>query len=429
MRRRSGFTLVEVLVSMALIIFIMTILSEAFAKGTEVFRQLKALGDLQERMRTAANLIRRDLACDHFDGGRKLSDSNFWLNGPPQQGFLRIWQGSPLQTAAVTANMGYVQEGTDPSGIPTNRAVDHALQMAVKYRGNQRDNFLFAAVPTTSPLVTQATWTTGALTGFGSDSRFQDSANGVYSYEWADVSYFLLPSEAPGTTTQDTTDGTVKRWALYRRQQVAVPDNTLVPAIAAAANLTNYLETSAYADPSNATNLYFNGPADLTMPARRFARTRGTLSGENGPRLTAAGALPAANTYSSLAAQGAALSVQGSDLVLTDVISFEVQVLLFGQLKFVPVGDASVQAYNTLGNTFFPTTGPSYLFDTWSQFKDNVYDYSQWNLTTATNKRSIIPLYQNAAGQTIRVVAVKVILRAWDERTNQTRQVTIVQAL
>ena len=96
MKHRQGFTLVELMVSMALIIFIMAILSQAFVAALGVFRNLKGQGDLAEHLRAVTQILQRDLAADHFDGNRRLSDPNFWLNGPPSQGFFQIWQGSRL---------------------------------------------------------------------------------------------------------------------------------------------------------------------------------------------------------------------------------------------------------------------------------------------------------------------------------------------
>jgi prepilin-type N-terminal cleavage/methylation domain-containing protein len=63
---RRGFTIQELLVAMALIVFVMVILSEAFAAGVDSFRQLKAIGDMQEKLRAAAAPLRRDLAETHF---------------------------------------------------------------------------------------------------------------------------------------------------------------------------------------------------------------------------------------------------------------------------------------------------------------------------------------------------------------------------
>ena len=73
-RRRRGFTITELLVTMALIVFIMVILSEAFSAGVESFRNLKAIGDLQERLRAAAVPLRRDLAETHFQAAEFIAN-------------------------------------------------------------------------------------------------------------------------------------------------------------------------------------------------------------------------------------------------------------------------------------------------------------------------------------------------------------------
>ena len=52
MKRRSAFTIVELLVALALIMFIMAILSEAFVAGLTTFRNLKAVADMAERLRS-----------------------------------------------------------------------------------------------------------------------------------------------------------------------------------------------------------------------------------------------------------------------------------------------------------------------------------------------------------------------------------------
>ncbi len=101
MRRRSGFTLVEVLVAMALILFIMTILGAAFSAATQTVSDLKSAGDLAERLRGAATVIHRDLEANHcFDAnGNVLRLSTMWNTNfnptppPPAQGFVRIYEG------------------------------------------------------------------------------------------------------------------------------------------------------------------------------------------------------------------------------------------------------------------------------------------------------------------------------------------------
>jgi hypothetical protein len=63
---RRGFTLAELLVAMAGIIFIMSIVSEAFVNGLDTLRDLKALGDMEEELRGAAIPLRSDVLLGHF---------------------------------------------------------------------------------------------------------------------------------------------------------------------------------------------------------------------------------------------------------------------------------------------------------------------------------------------------------------------------
>src|SRR5262245_29548405 len=171
MRRRSGFTIVELLVAMALIIFIMAILAEAFSAGLGTFRRLKAIGDMNERLRIASSIIRRSLAADHFEGKKRLSDRDFWKDGPPREGFFRLYQGS-----------AGTQEGTDIDGNASYRATDHGLHFAVKLRGNNRGDFFRAAVPAAG---------SSLLLLPLPDSRFQEAGDSTFCSPWAEVALFL----------------------------------------------------------------------------------------------------------------------------------------------------------------------------------------------------------------------------------------------
>src|SRR5436305_8569944 len=98
-RRRGGLPLFEMIVSTALIIFIMYILATAFEKGLDTFRMLKVAGDMQEKLRTAAVALRNDLVLPHFEdpgGKRFLVEQNAhqpgWL--PPKKGDFRVDNGA-----------------------------------------------------------------------------------------------------------------------------------------------------------------------------------------------------------------------------------------------------------------------------------------------------------------------------------------------
>src|SRR5687767_6919761 len=110
LRRRAAFTITELLVAMALIIFIMYILAEAFSAGSTAFRNLKAIGDMNEKLRTTGTLLRRHLERDHFEDKKRVSDPDFWKDGPPRAGFLRLYNGSPL--VANDPSKPYYYEGT-----------------------------------------------------------------------------------------------------------------------------------------------------------------------------------------------------------------------------------------------------------------------------------------------------------------------------
>ena len=73
--RRGGFTLVELLVAASVSILLMVILTEAFKRGIDMFRTLRAQGQMQERLRLASIGMRDDLASFHFDSPKNGSGS------------------------------------------------------------------------------------------------------------------------------------------------------------------------------------------------------------------------------------------------------------------------------------------------------------------------------------------------------------------
>jgi hypothetical protein len=429
---RPGFTLIELLVAIALIFFIMSILTAAFIASSKSFTDLKAEGDLAEKLNTAAGILRKYLLADHFEGKRRLSDPSFWANGPPQEGFFRIYQGTPSSTAPN------VLEGTDlkigPAGspLPCYRVINHALHFAVKLRGNNLGDFFSAEVPAGSPVLSVGT----------PDARWQTTPPpSIYRAQWGEVAFFLQPLQFSATEAV-TANGT-QLYGLFMRQRLAVPDisgtQTTVPGYTA----SDYVEISGI---NNAGTLACNGPRDLTQPARRFGMTTTNLAGISNAAITAAtnatpiqitsanhglttgqpviiggvqgntaangiwivtvvdannftlngsignGAYTAGGTWSKYyttfaqdVAAGAAnyQKLVGSDLLLTNVVSFEVRLMLLGGNDFVELFDPTVKVYDN-GNPNFPSaTGPM-AFDTWSSTHDDLFDYSNWMISGST---------------------------------------------
>jgi prepilin-type N-terminal cleavage/methylation domain-containing protein len=445
MRRRSGFTITELLVAMALIVFVMSILATAFSEGMRTFRGLKGLGDLNQRMRTAASALRDDLDKQHFDGGRRLSDPNFWSTtappefGPPREGYFRIWQGSALP--ATVGGTTYVNEGTDVNyGLQSVRATDHALQFTVKKRGNDPKDFFRANVPSGSP-----------LTQFGNYlGRYEDNpSTGVNTFtsQWAEVAWFMRPSgqNANGTPL----------YTLYRRQRVIVGNpetggapgspgvnlNWTVPGLVAANAYNdllvgiNYLGISCRTSNVGNGEIYFNSPTDLTVPQYRFSMQTGVTGGlppqatGSYPLGLTAGAYyyyafqPMNTTGANQTEEWTNPNMTGADAVLTDVVSFTVRVLTPTSSQnpsstggFVDLSaQASVLGASSNNPLFGGANGP-FVFDTWSSVKNTQIDYSTWNTPGLSTS---VPLQ-------VPILAIQIQLRVWDPKTEQSRQLTLI---
>jgi type II secretory pathway pseudopilin PulG len=395
MRRRQGFTIVELLVALALIIFIMSILSDAFATASKTFRDLKAIGDMAERLRTAGTILRNDLAQDHFTGRRRLSDPSFWTDGPPPEGFFRIWQ--------VNASPYVGQEGGFVPGVDIANSIyatSHALHFAAKKRSNDPGEFYSATLP--PPAVFPGTAT---LLSLGQpDGRFQQPSATVLKSQWAEVIWFLGPNGA--------TAGSTPLYSLYRRQRVVLPESesfagrngSLLPGtLATLGNLAD--EVSCW---QRGTNIYFNTPNDLTVPQRRF----GMNPNQNaGVPLGATGAGFAPNAPYAPRSDGA-------DLVLSDVLSFSVRVMVSSADPNTPWHLLSDFPNN---NSILSGAGAS-VFDTWTRMRDDSpdapVDYSIWN-SSAVPDRCVPAMLQ--------IYALEITIRVWDFKTERARQITIIQ--
>lgn len=449
---RRAFTLVEMLVSIALTLFIMVILSSAFTTGIQAFRNLKALGDMEDRLRSTSTIMRRDLGAYHFDGLRKLSDPNFWNatagGGPPQQGFFRVAQLRPVDPATG-------QPAVDRSGQPTSllweghdsepqpnystRATTHILDFTCKLTGIGKDGFFSAVFPNS---LNTSIINANAVLGLNInpyspgqyDSRFVESAQSgsVYRSRWAEVAYFLRPAGAT-TGVQIRAGSNVPLYTLYRRQLVVIdPVGNLnnptftnsglftIPVPGPSGLGTYYqLSCSFPADKVDASGNatvppYFNSPQDLTMPPRRFAMDLTRPAGI--PRLQTQYPYLGESVYSpSPIDQQTATLVQensaqyGGDVLLTDVISFEVKVLVAGAGNFQDLFEPNIPANAN------PSFGSAKVFDTWSSQQS----YNTW--ATAGNQYSA-PLQLN-------IQALKITVRIWDAKTQQSRQVSIIQEM
>lgn len=452
MRRRTGFTITELLVAMALIIFIMYILAEAFGAGAGAFRRLKAIGDMNEKLRTAGGLMRRYLQADHFEGKKRLSDPNFWIDGPPREGFLRIYQASDG-----------IYEGSDLETNASYNSVDHGLHFAVKLRGNNRGDFFRASITDTSTAGGSPLLRLPYL-----DTRFQEPPQApplpsTLCSPWAEVAFFLRP--LVGEVAEDPERPTLapqQLYALYMRQKLCIPDNEQVTPLGqvSPSAYPGYTEVSCYEDPRNANALYFNSPFDVTMPRRRM---NPALNTSNNAAFVAADLASSQPVYAYRTQEEdptpALALLPGNDILLNNVLSFDVRILIprdhFNRMiqafnatnpnpplqqyelnyDFISLHHRAFKYWMPNLNKSFNTNYPAYrMFDTWSGAKDDSFDYSLWRPNPAANpffdptqqRDETIPLWISRTGDLIRIQAIQITLRIWDTNTKQTRQTSIV---
>jgi hypothetical protein len=546
---------VELLVAMALTLFIMSILSQAFISGMETFRQLKAVGDLNGRLRIATAALRNDLRSIGLTvGGAPTSLSQFPVPAPAPTGagFFRIWQDAPTTTGTLdstgtictpasmtnivpntvltvdspneetvsvinttgttfTANFTKTHsanfpivlcEGSDADGVPSVQSTTHSLHFTVNL-GMSNDNLAYThnnahlqpSSPTRENYFSAKEGDDGTYSGVGLPTfdsggfppfdllgppAFRDSSNHVYNNQWAEVAYFLVPEQYPTTG-----GGTPAVWTggapglgqplynLYRRLQVIATDQPVVgsatvfnnesttptnnqtqpPRLNASKKPTFYYEISARPDPSStpAWNfLFFNLPEYLTIPERRFGMSQatGTAGQPIGAQLPS-GAL----TYprlavdpsepQHLAGQLESSSLTGADLLLTDVISFDVQVFMPAEnpndFINIPYQGYVATAGNmpplyVQANNNSNITGKR-IYDTWSQEPlafdstgaaayENPYDYS----LSATQVGGVQTApFGTSTTPAPAIVGLKITLRIWDVKTQKARQITIIQ--
>ena len=309
-RGRTAFTLVEMLVATALTLFIMAIIAEAFGSATKTFGTLRTAGQLQERERTAAQIIRRDLASEHFDGpfipgrsGPRVGDQRLdqpgWM--PPLKGYfeLRKTRVSVVEpfNAPVSRRRGSAVHAQRRRHPPIHR-------QAGRPAGGRVVLHQFQAVPAqpTEPVAADPRINAFPVPG----------GSLVYS-RWAEIEYWLQPN---GDATPATGNGPqLPLYSLRRRVRVlaAAGQNYVVANQQRAQILMASYPDLALVDlgpvPGGGGEVVrVLGPEDVTNPNARFA-----YPPQVAQKLNAAGTL-----YET-----------GDDILATDVLSFEVKAAWF----------------------------------------------------------------------------------------------------
>jgi prepilin-type N-terminal cleavage/methylation domain-containing protein len=441
--RKKAFTLVELMVSMAIIIFMLSIMSQAFVIATTCMSGLKGVGELLDKGRPVLAVLQKDLSAYHFDGYRRLSDDNFWDYGPPSQGYFQIYEGGASS-----------YEGTTADGVTYQRsgsASDHRLAFTSRLSGKNPEDFYVTAFEQYfdnvdySRLVRLFNNYDTQSGFFNNSSTLQTSKNaqrydftqGVLHSQWAEIAYFTKSNSrtANGTPLMD----------LYRQQRAVLPSNLEANGLSPGFPMSNMMPTPPYPPNTSkmpyyenfscikkAGNIYFNSPSDLTMPSNRM------VSG-----------VP--NTLSTHV---------NSDLLITDVISFDVRILPDYSLNdFSLISALPYNAYRyskNINTQIAPCT-----FDTWTTGYDGTTQYDIGDFSTGTgvwqpsawdsnktnyppmgtdvNPATLIPIWgHNRSGMAgniftpskgLRINAIQVSIRLWDEKSQKAREFKIIQRI
>ena len=419
-RSRAGFTLIELMVAMALTLFIMVILSQAFILALDAFSGMKGIGDMQANLRTAEVVLHDDLRQDHLEGKRRLSDQT--MTGlsqisaqHPQAGFFAVRRSSAL---LATAGAPYYFEGNDASGLPSYRATDHMLYLTVKRKGNRQENFFSTSLQGT-PLVLKAFFDQQTAYGMNSYTNLPyatqtspyavGAVSGSYSSQWAEVLYYLIQTGSTEEPNNPTSTLGTPIFSLYRAQFVMVPDAVPAPdgtsvntqfatPAYSAVNIDALSKTTFAAMSCNPITVTVGATTTTTLtffsPAVA-AQANATLGNRVIPDLSPSAFVPPVlfdPTNNRICA--------ASTLVLPNVISFEVQIMrVTGTTGLPDTGFASSNLPNYTG-----VAGATY----------GIYDTTRLGVAG----------YPDTG-----LKGIQITLRVWETKTRQTRQATIVQDL
>jgi prepilin-type N-terminal cleavage/methylation domain-containing protein len=398
--KRQGFTIVELLVALALVLFIMSIISQVFVDSSEAFRNARSKAELTEKLRFITQTLRADLRSRHFENGRKLSDPDFWRDGPPKSGYFRLEHKPLLPVVApdgitpVTNNLGEPIIQGDPSA-------GHLLAFTC-FKNGQNPSEFYSVSGISNPLF--AGWKDGS--GLSpQDTRFED--NFTFNSPDAELAWFLGP-DAPGFIKeyplQDEVGApaTIKVFSLYRRMWLLAPNRpnpgAPMPAVAA-------------------TDGVGVNPNQLPLTDINFGQWNTDLPNTDVPlRRTIGFGYPFPNTVPNWKSSNFQPSNVASDsfLIANNVLSFSIEVLNENGTQFLPLQAA-------IG---------SRVFDTWTSRPYGGVNFSNWNVP---GDPACIPML--STGTTLpRITAIRVTIRLYDTNnalspSKTTWQATLVEPL
>jgi len=451
LRMRKGFTLVELLVAMALILFIMSIVSVCFSDATESFRIFRSRAELSEKLRFITQTLRADLRADHFENGRRLSDKDFWVQGPPKAGYFRVEQEipPPNNSALNQNNASFIplyatppMAGGSDVTLTATPIHKHAFMFTSFLKPDDYRGFHSVSV-SSSPSI--ASFRNDISNVSPADSRLENGQS--FNSPHAEVAWFLGGTNAPSidsvtpyefassgssnrllaTDIVDSNGFPVVLYKLYRRVWPMVPSD--VPANTSFTNPPSNVPGISSVDPRTVSGLkdYAGNPSPLSYQLNILGTQ---LSPSNDvPTRRAIGRFMGSNQLSDWKRRSFANDFgKGCDpdsVIADNVLSFSIEVWPEGGTGFV--------------NDYSSAFGQP-VFDTWCGRNAD----SSWGVNsdfasyTGNNKPkwrdstdpSCVPMISFLAnGLPKRLLAVRVTIRLYDLNTKSTWQATVIEYL
>jgi len=477
-RRRAGFTLVEMLVATALVLVIMLIISQAFASASKTFTTVRAAGDMQTRLRTGINLARKDLGSDHFGppygsarGGPHVSDQRLDQVGwqPPRAGYFEFRQLGDF--TPFNPNVASVPEPMntpggagipDGEGLTSTRATNHRMRFTVRLPegpGTELFSAQFHPKFTIDPRV----------------NSFINSQSILFT-RWAEVTYLLYPMQDDSSVTgfaNTKSDGTgLPRYTLRRRVRLLAPTSIdyyeqpanaltiiqqcgqfidVIPPFIAGPAPDNIKALPQYGP--NTIILRMPGPEALNGPDLDY--TPNFINPANQPTIVKRLRFPEEVPDPQAYLPEFPVHPTGDDIVMTDVISFDVKAAWFNNPRFEAVRPGSspacspafqpgqplpIMAFGNMDEPFsdLPFSvlrpGDGRAFDTGKQKlipwlpPPNQWpvDPADWDQPEAGTTPGFLTVNGTTVPSRINVRAIQIKLRIWDPRAEQARQATII---
>jgi prepilin-type N-terminal cleavage/methylation domain-containing protein len=231
---RRGFSLVEMLVVLAITALVLSLLATAYVMELRGIRSAKGLLEMDNDLRAAEQQIRTLLRQRHFEGDLRVSEID--PNDPnrqPKAGFFAVIEGGPerLPPGVTSQPEIYVKDGLNftvrlVGNSPTD-FFETSLVQPPNWTASRQSGFNFAGLQ-------PPTWL--QLNGGYPESRYQPLAtsptgnySNVFRSQWAEIAIFLSRQPDP--------DDPTKRAATVPIDHPAHPDYSPSPSNPPAARL------------------------------------------------------------------------------------------------------------------------------------------------------------------------------------------------